>query len=142
MGPLLVSDALTSVLFKGDALLTPRRFTVLSFSSAIVYLVLILFSSVAGALTGLSSLFVRGVLFAISINASLRHLVITVFSTRDLSKNLYVTFLQPVLCLIASVIVLPISDLHILILGGVGAAIMVGGVQLLSVVLNGGGRGT
>lgn len=136
MGPLLISDALTSVLFKDNALLTPRRFTVLSYSSAIVYVVLILFSSVAGALTGFPRLLVRGVLFAISMNASLRHLVITVFSTRALSKNLYVTFLQPVLCLIASAIVLPISDLRILILGGVGVAIMLGGAQLIFLVMN------
>ena len=133
--PLLVSDAMVEPLFKDDIFLTPRRFTILSYASCIIYVAVVFLSSLAVALTGLTDLLERGVMFAVAVNASLRHLTISVFSTKRLRENLVATFMQPVLCFATGVILLPILRLHIPILGFCGVAITVVGAQLILSVM-------
>lgn len=128
--PLLISDAFASALFRGDAFLTPRRFTILSYASSIVYVGVILLSSLASAVTGSTDLLVRGVMFGIAVNASLRYLAISVFSTRGVGRNLAATFMQPLFCFFSGV-VLSFPILLIPVLGAMGTAVVVGGVQLI-----------
>lgn len=132
--PLLASDALAVLLFKDDPLLTPRRFTILSYASCIVYVAVALLSSLAVALTGGADLLARGALFAIAVNTFLRHLIVPVFSTRGPWRNLAAAFMPPVFCL-ATVALLPFSNLRLLALGAVGVAIAAAGVRLLLWVL-------
>lgn len=129
--PLLASDAIASALFRDEVFLTPRRFTILSYASSIVYVGVILLSSSAAAFTGRGDIFVRGVMFTISVNAFLRYLTIAVFSIRGRGRNLVAALLQPALCFTASVIFFTIHRLYVPALAGVGVAIMVGGVELL-----------
>jgi len=129
--PLLASDALAASLFRGGRFLTPRRFTILSYVSCIIYVAVALLSSFMGALTGRADLLARGVLLAVAVNAALRHLTLAVFSTRGPGKNLLATFTQPVLCFAAAVVLLPAPWPRMSILGAAAAAIMVGGMQLL-----------
>lgn len=129
--PLLASDALASALFRDEAFLTPRRFTIISYASSIVYVAVILVSSSAAAFTGLGDILARGVLFAVTVNALLRYLAIAVFSTKGRERNLAVTLLQPALCFAASVLLFPISGLRLPAIGALGVAITVGGVRLL-----------
>ncbi len=132
--PLLVSDAFAAALFQDDAFLTPRRFNILSYASSIVYVGVILLSSLSSAVIGRADLLARGVMFGIAVNASLRYLAIQVFSTRGFGRNLGAAFMQPVLCFAAGV-VFSFPTLRILVLGAIGAAVTVGGVQLLLLVM-------
>ena len=129
--PILVSDALAAAIFKGDIFFTQRRFILLSSFSCIGYIALALLSSLAVALTGQTELLVRSIVFAVALNASLRHLVVSVFSTRRFGINLVATFIQPAFCFAASIFLLPITGLRIPALAVVSASVMVGGVQLL-----------
>ena len=133
--PLLVSDALVKPLFGDDVFLTPRRFTILSYASCIMYVALISLSSLAVALTGLADLLARGIMFAVAVNASLRHITIHVFSTQRLRENLVAAFIQPALCFATGVILLPIVGPHIPIQGFCGIVITVGGAQLILSVM-------
>ena len=132
--PLLMSDALAAALFRDDAFLTPRRFTILSYASSIFYVGVILLSSLSSAVTGRVDLLARGVMFGVAVNASLRYLAIQVFSTRGVGRNLAAVFMQPVFCFAAGV-VLSFPTLRITVLGAIGAAVTVGGVQLLLLVM-------
>ncbi len=134
--PLLVSDLLASTLFRGDAFLTSRRFTILSYASSIVYVAMILLASLIAAVTGRTDLLVRGFMFGIAVTTALRCLTIQVFSTRGAGKNLAAIFAQPILCYVSGA-VLTFPKLHIPILGAFGAAFMVGGVQILLLVMRG-----
>jgi len=128
--PLLVSDALSAPLFRDDVFLTPRRFTIISYASSIVYVGVILLTSLSLALTGRSDLLARGVMLGVAINIFMRQLSIQVLSSQGLGRNIVATFIQPVFCFAAGVVLLT-PGLRILVLGSIGAVIMVGGVQLL-----------
>lgn len=133
--PLIASDALATALFRDDVFLTPRRFTILSYASSTVYVGAILLSSLASAMTGSYDLIARGVMFGVAVNASLRYLAINVFSTRANVRNLAATFIQPVLCF-ASGVILIFPARRTPVLGAIGAAVAVGGVQLLLSVMS------
>lgn len=132
--PLLVSDISATTLFRGDAFLTPRRFTILSYASSIVYIGIILLTSLISAVTGQTDLLVRGFMFGIAVNTALRCLTIQVFSSGGVGRNLAAIFMQPILCY-GSGTVLTSSELRIAILGALGTAVMVGGVQLFLSVM-------
>lgn len=129
--PLLASDAISGILFGEDAFLTPRRFTIISYASCIVYVAAVFLSSLVITLAGEADLLARGVFFAVAVNAFLRHLVIPVFSTRGLKRNLAATFMQPTFCFAAVIVLLPVYGLRIPVLGAAGAVIVVIGAQLL-----------
>ncbi|MFQ6053086.1 MAG: DUF2070 family protein [Candidatus Bathyarchaeia archaeon] len=134
--PILASDILAVSLFKDEAFLTPRRFTILSYVSCILYASSILLSSIIAALTGRIGLLARGFIFAVAVNAFLRNLSVSVFSTRGPWRNLAASFLQPALCFSLGVLLLPDVGAGTPLVGATGAAIMVGGVQLLLLVLS------
>ncbi|KON29439.1 hypothetical protein AC482_06495 [miscellaneous Crenarchaeota group-15 archaeon DG-45] len=133
--PLLASDALSSALFKDDAFLTPRRFTILSYASSIVYAGAILLSSATSTVIGGTDLLVRGVMFAIAVNASLRYLVVQVFSNRGVTRNMAATFMQPIFCFVSGAL-LSYPAMRIPVLGAIGTAITVGGIHLLLLAMS------
>jgi putative membrane protein len=96
-----------------------------------VYISVALFSSIVVAVTGRVELLMRGIMFAIAIIASIRHLIMSVFSTRETVTNMLATLVQPALCFIASVALLPIPGITIPALGVVCVSILLGGVQIL-----------
>jgi putative membrane protein len=141
--PLLASDILASTLFIDDELLTPRRFTILSYTVCIVNMATVILLSCVASLTGRSDLLSRGIMFAITVGASLRYISITVFSTRDFARNLTATFIQPVLWFGVDAVLLPIPS-RIQLLGIVGLISTIVGVRLLLWVMDrweGGPRG-
>ena len=82
-------------------------------------------------------------MFAITVGASLRYISITVFSTRDVARNLTATFIQPVLWFGVDAVLLPIPS-RIQLLGVVGLISTIVGVRLLLLVMDrweGGPRG-
>ena len=133
--PLLASDALSSALFKDDAFLTPRRFTILSYASSIVYAGAILLSSATSTVIGGTDLLVRGVMFAIAVNASLRYLVVQVFSNQGVTRNMAATFMQPIFCFVSGAL-LSYPAMRIPVLGAIGTAITVGGIHLLLLAMS------
>lgn len=135
--PLLVSDIVTVFLLREEALFAPRKITILSYSSCIVYSLFIVVSSIAVTLTGHVGLLSRATMFAVGINASLRYLATYIFSTREAWRNWLAAFSQPSLCLIASVILLPTMVIRVATLGVLGAAIMVAGARILLWVMEG-----
>jgi len=118
-------------MFRGDAFFTKRRFVLMSATSCMVYISVALFSSIVVAVTGRVELLMRGIMFAIAIIASIRHLIMSVFSTRETVTNMLATLVQPALCFIASVALLPIPGITIPALGVVCVSILLGGVQIL-----------
>ncbi len=133
--PLLLSDFLIQPMFRGDVLLNPRRFTILTYVSSIVYTVIIIISSVMSAVTVRSDIILRGIMMAVAINTSLRYLSINVLTIDDPLRNLTSIFLQPSLCFAAATILFPFQGTRILGLGVLAVAILVGGVELLLRVL-------
>jgi len=141
--PLLASDILASTLYIGDELLTPRRFTIISYAVCILNMVVAILLSCVASLTGSSNLLTRGIVFAITVGAALRYLSITVFSTRDVARNLTATFIQPVLWFGVDTVLLPIPS-RIQLLGVIGLISTIMGVRLLLWVMDrweGGPRG-
>ena len=129
--PLLASDLFATALFRDDVFLTQRRLTILSYASCFVYVAMALLSSLALVFTGGDGLIARGILFAVAVNAFLRHITISVFSTRGLKRNLATAFMQPALCLAAGIVLLPVPSVRIPVLGMIGIAIVIGGGQLM-----------
>ncbi|MFB0557794.1 MAG: DUF2070 family protein [Candidatus Bathyarchaeia archaeon] len=132
--PLLLSDAVILPLFKGEILLNPRRFTIMTYVSAMVYTAVILISSLFYLSTGLPDIVLRGFMLSVAVNACLRYLNIRVFLPALAPRNLAVAFTQPALCFASAWILLP-KNARILGFGVLSTLIMVGGVQLLLAVL-------
>ena len=128
--PLIASDLLVVPLFRNVAFLNPRRFTIMTFTSSIVYAAMLIVSSLLGAVYGRPEHLFRGVLMAAALSASLRHLSIRVFSVSDAWRNALAAFLQPVLCFYAACLNFQI-DPWSLSLGAVAFVLMVGGVETL-----------
>lgn len=133
--PLLLSDVFVLPLFRGEVFMNPRRFTILTYVSSIVYAIVLLLSSVVCAVTGYSDLILRGIMMAVAINASLRYLSIHVLTVDGLPRNLIATFTQPGLCFSAAYVLLPYEGIRILGVGALALAILVGGVGLMLNVL-------
>jgi putative membrane protein len=133
--PLLLSDEVVSRLFGGEPLLNPRRFTIITFSTSIVYGAIGVLSALAGALSGRADLLFRGMLLAVAISAALRRIVIQVFAGEGQARNLLAAFTQPALCLAAAVCLLSGTRPWILALGLLAFAILVSGAQALLMIL-------
>jgi putative membrane protein len=129
--PLLLSDLLIVPLLERDAFLNPRRFTIITYASAIVYAAAILVSSIVGALTGRTDAVVRGAMFGVAVNAALRYLGIRVFAATDNSRVLVASFTQPALCFVAASVMLPLDGVRALGPGLLAALIAIGGTQIL-----------
>ena len=135
--PILASDAMTVLLFREEALFSPRKITILSYASCIVYSSFIVVSSIVVSVTGYVGLLTRAIMFAVAMNASMRYLAMYLFSTSEAWKNCLAAFAQPSLCLIASVLLLPTLVLRVAALGVLGVAIMVAGARILLRVMEG-----
>ncbi len=133
--PLLLSDAVVIPLFRGDSFLNPRRFTIVTFASTIVYAVILVVSSIFCALTNRYDVIVKGVFMAVAINASLRYLTIRVFTANNPQRNVVACFTQPALCFVSASTLLPLTGAVILGLGVLAILFMVGGIHLLLSVL-------
>jgi putative membrane protein len=133
--PLLLSDFLVLPMFRGEALMNPRRFTILTYVSSIIYTVVGLLSSVISAISGCPDFILRGIMLAVAVNASFRHLCIQVFIVDGYLRNLISVFVQPSLCFATASILLPYEGTRILSLGFLAVVIMVGGVELLLFIL-------
>lgn len=133
--PLLLSDVIVIPLFKGDAFLNPRRFTIITFASTIVYAVILVVSSIICALTNRSDIILKGVFMAVAVNASLRYITIRVFTADNPQRNVIACFAQPVLCFVSASTLLPFTGVSILGLGVSAILFMVGGMHLLLSVL-------
>ena len=133
--PLLISDILTFIVYEDDVFLTPRRFAILTYSSSIIYVGVFFFSSLILVFSGRSDLITRAFMFGVAANASLRYLVIQVFSTKGLGCSLLAAFVQPFLCLIIGSFLLSPSR-EIMYAGLIGNAIMVGGVKVMLWVIS------
>lgn len=133
--PLLISDVLVQPIFWEDAFVNLRRLTIMTYVSTIIYAIVVLFSSVASAATGIPDIIQRGVVMAVAIIASLRYLCIRVLTTNGPLRYLIAAFLQPVLCLAAAHLLLPINGTRMLVLSVSATVILVGGAQTLLWVL-------
>ena len=129
--PLLLADEVASRLLSGEPILNPRRFTIITFSTSIVYGAL----GVLSALSGRADTLFRGLLLAVAISAALRHFVIQVFVGEGQARKLIAAFMQPALCLAAGVFLLPGIGPWIPVLGVVAGIILVSGAHSLLVIL-------
>ncbi len=127
--PLLLADFITFPLFHGDALLNPRRFTILTYASSIIYFLTIIISTAIGEAIQRPEYLFIGVLFAASVSALLRQLVLRVFSTSSVWRNIFTSFLQPVLVFSVNSFLFQI-DVRCLAKGIAAFAILVSGVEL------------
>lgn len=133
--PLLLADEVASRLLPGEPILNPRRFTIITFSTSIVYGALGVLSALAGALSGRADTLFRGLLLAVAICAALRHFVIQVFAGEGQARKLIAAFMQPALCLAAGVFLLPGIGPWIPVLGIMAGIILVSGAHSLLVIL-------
>ena len=127
--PLLLADFIALPLFRGEALLNPRRFTILTYASSIIYLLTMILSTAIGEATGHPEFHFMGILFAAGVSALLRHLVLRVFSTSSAWRNILASFLQPVLVFSATSFLFQI-EVRCLAKGIAAFAILVSGVEL------------
>jgi putative membrane protein len=128
--PLLLSDLLLVPLFEGDAFLNPRRLTIITYVSAVVYAAAILISSIVGVFTGRTDAVVRGAIFGVAVNTALRYLGIRVFAATDNSRVLVASFTQPALCFVAASVMLPLDGVRALGPGLLATLIAIGGTQI------------
>lgn len=128
--PLLTSDLLVLPLFRGEVLLNPRRFTILTYASSIIYLSTMIPSTAIGEATGHPEFHFMGILFAAGASALLRHLVIRVFSVASAWRNFLAAFLQPVLVFYVTTYFFGV-DSSSLVKGVTALAILVASVELL-----------
>jgi putative membrane protein len=133
--PLLLADEVSSRLLTGEPILNPRRFTIITFSTSLVYGALGGLSALAGALSGRADTLFRGLLLAVAVCAALRYFVIQVFAQEGQARKLIAAFMQPAFCLAAGVFLLPGIGLWIPFLGIVAGIILVSGAHYLLVIL-------
>lgn len=128
--PLLISDLLILPLFPGEALLNPRRFTILTYASSIIYLSAMILSTAIGEATGHPEFHFMGILFAAGVSALLRHLVMRVFSVASAWRNVLAALLQPALVFWVSTYLFGV-DSRSFLKGVTAFAILVASVELL-----------
>jgi putative membrane protein len=133
--PLLLTDEGASKLLRGEPILNPRRFTIITFSTSIVYAGIGVLSAMAGALSGRADMLFRGLLLAVAVSAALRHFVFQVFAGEGQARKLLAAFTQPALCLAAAVYLLSGMVPWIPIQGLVAFVILVSGSQALLTIL-------
>lgn len=128
--PLLTSDLLVLPLFRGEVLLNPRRFTILTYASSIIYLLTMIPSTAIGEATGHPEFHFMGMLFAAGVSALLRHLVIRVFSAASAWRNVLAAFLQPALIFYLTTYFFGV-DSRSMMKGVTAFAVLVASVELL-----------
>ncbi|MCW3978292.1 MAG: DUF2070 family protein, partial [Candidatus Bathyarchaeota archaeon] len=128
--PLLMSDLLVLPLFRGEVLLNPRRFTILTYASSIIYLLTMILSTAIGEATGHPEFHFVGILFAAGVSALLRHLVIRVFSVASAWRNFLASFLQPVLIFYITIYLFGV-DSRSLMKGVTAFAMLVASAELI-----------
>jgi putative membrane protein len=128
--PLLTSDLLVLPLFRGEVLLNPRRFTILTYASSIIYLLTMVPSTAIGEATGHPEFHFMGILFAAGVSALLRHMVIRVFSVASAWRNVLAAFLQPALIFFLTTYFFGV-DSRSLMKGVTAFSILVASVELI-----------
>jgi len=96
--PLFVSDIVLIPMFEGDPVLRPRRFTIMTFVTSIVFSSFVVLSMNIGFLFD-SNLLLRGIVVAGGLAAGLRLLSLRVFVPEVVAKAYLAALLQPLLCL-------------------------------------------
>jgi len=104
--PLMVADLVTIPLLRGEPLMNPRRFTILTFVASIVYSFFLLFSSLIGVPPLMDDRLMGGFLIASGITTFLRLLSLRVFVKGKLGRVYTAGLLQPSLCLVGTFIFL------------------------------------
>ncbi|MBL7079123.1 DUF2070 family protein [Candidatus Bathyarchaeota archaeon] len=104
--PLMAADLVTIPLLRGEPLMNPRRFTILTFVASIVYSFSIIFSTLIGAPLLMEDRLMAGFLIASGITTFLRLLSLRVFVKGKLGRLYTAGLLQPSLCLAGAFIFL------------------------------------
>jgi putative membrane protein len=128
--PLLTSDLLVIPLFRSEDLLNPRRFTILTYASSIIYLLIVFPSATIGEATGRPEFLFIGIMYAAGVSALLRHLVIRVFSVASAWRNILASFLQPALIFFLTTYIFGV-DSRSLMKGVAAFAVLVASIELL-----------
>ena len=103
--PLMVADLVTIPLFRGEPLMNPRRFTILTFVASIIYTFSLL-STMIGVPSLIDDRLMAGILIASGITTFLRLLSLRVF-VKGKCRRLYLAgLLQPSLCMVGGFIFL------------------------------------
>jgi putative membrane protein len=134
--PLLLSDFLINPLFKDEVFFNTRRFTILTFVSNIILVFSLVFSSLLSATTNRTDLLVRGLFFAIGLNASLRYLGIEVLLDASLWKRTVAEFTQPILCFFNTLVFFSNFEVKIILQGAISLVVLVGASWVLLEKLN------
>ncbi len=133
--PLLLSDLLIVPQFERDMFLNPRRLTIITYASAIVYATAIFLSSILADLTGRTDAIIRGAMFGAAVNAALRYLSIRVFASTDNSRGLIASFIQPAFCFVGAIVMLPLDGARALGPGLLATLIAIGGTQIFLTIM-------
>ena len=132
VAPLLISDLLGMLLMRGEPFLTPRRLSIISYSSALLHPLLILASSLA-LLIGRPALPVRMLLFLVAVSSSLRCLVLLSLSTSPW-RGLPLILLYPLSSLLLLHLSLHLSPL-LLLYALIATAILMSSSLLLILIV-------
>jgi len=132
--PLIVADLVTVPLLRGEPLMNPRRFTILSFVASIVYTFFLLLSALIGVSPFMDDGLMAGFLVASGITTFLRLLSLRVFVKGKLGRLYLAGLLQPSLCLAGAFIFFNRGSGSIWLMG---AAMLVNavGVEVLLLVM-------
>ncbi len=135
VAPSLASDLLAMLLLRSDPLLTPRRLTIVSYSSSLLYPLLLLIALLSIP-TGRPDLPVRFLLLLVALSSSLRVLVLLSLPPSPL-RGIPSILLQP----IASLLVIHrILHLGLLVYAFISTAIPMIAVALVVLIVSRGGR--
>ena len=137
VAPLIASDVLGMLIMRGDPLLTPRRFSIVSYSSALLYPSLIIVVPIA-LLTGRLGLPVRILLLLIAVSSSLRCLVLLSLSPKPL-KGVPSILLQPIGSLLILYRILCLDPL-LLVYASISTAILLAAAALIVFIVGREGR--
>lgn len=132
--PILTTDLMPYHFHKKEPLLNIRKRIILSFISTLIYSLLIIIFTIISLFTSKSLLY-KGVAFAVAISSSIRYLAISVLSKwRDII-NFSISVIPPIFYLLIVNLVIPFQQFNVLLSGLFGTAVMIGGVQLLLLII-------
>lgn len=137
IAPFLTSDLLAMLLLRSDPLLTPRRLTIVSYSSSLLYPLLPLISLLSLS-TGRSDLPVRILLLLVALSSSLRSLVLLSLPPSPL-RGAPSILLQPIASLLVIHRILHLGRL-LLIYAFISTSIPMIAVALVVLIVSRGGR--
>lgn len=123
--PLLAADLFTIPLFRGEAIMNPRRFTIITFVASIVYAVALPLSVLLSAGNTATGDLLEGVLVASGVSTFLRLLSLRVFVEGNPGQVHVAALLQPFLCSVGA---------SFFINGGSGSFFFMGAVMLVNAV--------